>query len=506
MKLYFKFKIALLSLLISGALLTIFGIILFGFIYQSGMDRMDREMRTLAEPLVHGRHPPEHWQQLENSLAFIYGSNATARVELSIVDRNNQLIFVSKNAPTALLKSLPSTAAPNTPKRRPPPSSFERPPPWDHPKDPHQIDPPTFSTLKNTTTGNWRVGTFSNPHQTITLAINMESFYAEINQFRTTFLIATPLSLLLLALAGWFLAARAMKPVAQMANTAESITAQELEKRIPSVANDIELERLVTVFNDMLERLEKSYQQAIRFSADAAHELQTPLTILQGELDNAIQSSEDGSNEQQRYSILLEELSNLKAVVQKLLLLAHADEGRLNLNPVPLNLSELIHEAVEDFEIIAPNLDVKTNLPSTAPVKGDPALLNQILRNMISNAAKYSTAEGEAVFTLKQTKSTISFTLANTAPPIPESDIPLLFERFHRVEKSRTTSGSGLGLSLAREIAQAHGGTLTLDPYANGMISFSLSLPREDEVLTSKILRSEAEHKTTKKAKPFTKV
>ena len=179
---------------------------------------------------------------------------------------------------------------------------------------------------------NWRVGIFSTPEITLIAAIDMNSFYAEINRLRTAFMISVPLGLLILGYMGWYLADRAMKPVAAIAETAEGITAKGLDQRIPMIGNDIELERLVTVSNSMLDRLEKSYHQAVRFSADAAHELQTPLTILQGELDNAIQTSENGSEEQQRYSMLLEELRNLKAVVQKLLLLAHADEGRLNVN------------------------------------------------------------------------------------------------------------------------------------------------------------------------------
>ncbi|WP_372846415.1 ATP-binding protein [Pontiella sp.] len=330
-----------------------------------------------------------------------------------------------------------------------------------------------------TPTINWRAGVFCTDEITLVAAMDMDAFNAEVNRFRTAFMIAVPLGLILLGLLGWFLAGHAMKPVAAIADTVEGITAKGLDKRIPMISNDIELERLVTVSNNMLDRLEKSYHQAVRFSADAAHELQTPLTILQGELDNAIQSSEDGSNEQQRYSMLLEELRNLKAVVQKLLLLAHADEGRLHVQHQPVDLSELAANAAEDLELMAPNLEIEQEIAPGLVVNGDPALLNQAIRNMTSNAAKYATANGRAVFALKRDDGKALFTLSNTASPIPEADRPLLFDRFHRVDKARTTAGSGLGLSLAREIARAHGGDLVLDPCDEVMVSFTLTLPSD---------------------------
>jgi len=127
------------------------------------------------------------------------------------------------------------------------------------------------------------------------------------------------------------IAQRALKPVALITRTAEGITVRALDRRVPLIEADRELPRLVEVINSMLDRLEKSFGQAVRFSADAAHELQTPLTILQGELDDAVQHAPVGSEEQQRYGGLLEEVQRLKAIVQKLLILARADAGRLDL-------------------------------------------------------------------------------------------------------------------------------------------------------------------------------
>lgn len=520
----FKLKIALTSLGFSGALLAAFGIFFFAFAYRTGIERMDTEIRTLAESSLRGAHPPGHWQNFEDSLQFIYGEHGAVRVALCVLDRYEETPFVSANAPQTLSTLLPERPADPTRQRSSPPrggsiverldmdwddqisaeefdgpvSDFEHldadgdgfitfeeaatgneflmPPPRRN--ESTQMREPLFQTLE-TENGSWRVGTFQSSDIVLLMALDMELFYRDVRRFQTAFIVIVPIALFLLAISGWFLAARAMRPVALVADTAEGITAKDLNKRIPLVGSDIELERLVRVSNDMLERLEKSYRQAVRFSADAAHELQTPLTILQGELDNAIQQAEAGSPEQQRCSTLMEEVSNLKAVVQKLLLLAHADEGRLKLNLQSVDLSELISAAVEDLEIMAPGLSIETSITPGITASVDSALLNQAVRNMTSNAAKYTAPNGSVIFSLEQSEELLRFKLENTAPQIPEEDCALLFERFHRVEKSRTTAGSGLGLSLAREIARAHGGDLVLEPYRDGMVAFSLSLPSD---------------------------
>ena len=496
MKLSFKSKIALISLLITGTLLSAFGLLFFAFAYHAGLERMDSEIRTLAEASLRGPRPPDYWENFDKSLRFIYGEQASSRITIAVADLNRGMTFNSENAPpelAAMLSKLPVS-----------PVEFDdvhgvdwleerqdfhgderldrmeagpggRPPPK-RPKPPVIVEL-GFQTLETAANGDWRVGTFSVSGVSLLMAMDMEVFYADIHQFQIAFMITVPAGLILLAFSGWYLAARAMRPVAMIADTAEGITAKGLSQRIPIIAQDAEIERLVIVFNGMLERLEKSYQQAIHFSANAAHELQTPLTILQGELDNAIQAADDESEEQQRYSMLLEELSNLKSVAQKLLLLAHADEGRLKLNKQRVDLSELIRSAGEDFEIMSSGLGIEMCVAEGMHASVDVALFNQAVRNMTSNAAKYTSDDGQVRFTLEPRGQQIAFTLSNTAPIIPEDDAVLLFNRFHRVDKARTRAGSGLGLSLAREIARAHGGDLVLDPYENGAVSFTLTLP-----------------------------
>jgi two-component system, OmpR family, heavy metal sensor histidine kinase CusS len=229
----------------------------------------------------------------------------------------------------------------------------------------------------------------------------------------------------------------------------------------------------------MLDRLEKSFGQAIRFSADAAHELQTPLTILQGELDAAVQDATVGSEEQRRYSGLLEEVQRLKAIVQKLLILARADAGKLDLRLEAMDLSAMIESAAEDAGALAPHLQVQKQIVPGIIVKADPDLMGQVVRNLTSNAVKYNHENGLIRFQLSEHDNKAHVTISNTGVPIHEKDREKIFGRFYRVDQSRSSTipGSGLGLSLAREIVRAHKGELRLDKAMDNLIAFSLSLP-----------------------------
>jgi len=337
---------------------------------------------------------------------------------------------------------------------------------------------PHFATIQ-TPSGVWRTGIMGSDRITLMVGVNMAGFYEDADRYRRAFLGIVPIALLLLAVGGWVIAQRALKPVALITRTAEGIAVRALDQRVPLIDADSELSRLVEVINGMLDRLEKSFGQAVRFSADAAHELQTPLTILQGELDDAVQHAPVGSEEQQRYSGLLEEVQRLKAIVQKLLILARADAGRLDLRLEAMDLSAMIESAAEDAAAMAPHLQVEKQIVPGVIVKADPDLMGQVVRNLTSNAVKYNHENGLIWFQLSVRDNKAHVIISNTGVPIPAKDREKIFDRFYRVDqsRSRTVPGSGLGLSLAREIVNAHRGDLRLNPGSGNVISFTLSLP-----------------------------
>ncbi|MCC6487048.1 MAG: HAMP domain-containing protein, partial [Candidatus Hydrogenedentes bacterium] len=307
-----------------------------------------------------------------------------------------------------------------------------------------------------------------------------------VSRARNAYLIAIPRALALIAAGGWLLAQRALRPVRALTTTAERVTAKGLDQRIPVSREDEEFMRLIGVFNEMLDRLEKSFKQAVRFSADAAHELKTPLTILQGELEQALQAAEAGSSAQQLSSSLLEEVQRLKSIIRKLLLLSLADAGQLKLNLEPLNFSEMLESACEDVQILAPELTVQSEVEEGVWIEADHDLLVQLVQNLTNNAIKYNRPGGKIGIQLKRDGQTVRFTIMNTGTSIPREDREKVFDRFYRADPSRNrkVDGAGLGLSLAKEIARAHRGELTLQDTPDGVIAFRLTLAAYDAART----------------------
>ncbi|GMV99755.1 MAG: hypothetical protein AMXMBFR84_08940 [Candidatus Hydrogenedentota bacterium] len=349
--------------------------------------------------------------------------------------------------------------------------------PGDPPPPPLPVEVRQFFPIE-TGGEHWRVGVFSNPEVTIALGLNMAPAMAEATRLRDTYLIAMPLALLLIAAGGWAVSGRALKPVKTLTAAAQGITAQGLDQRIPAERTDAEFETLIQVFNEMMQRLDRSFQQATRFSADAAHELKTPLTILQGHLENALGNAEAGSKQQQTYSLLLEEVQRLKSIIRKLLLLSLADAGQLRVHAQPVDMSDLLEGVCDDIEIMAPKLSLQKTIPTGITISGDAELIRQVVQNLMSNAVKYNRKHGKIGVKLESNGTHTMLSVANTGPGIAEEDRPHIFDRFYRGDKARTRRvGAGLGLSLAREIARAHNGDLLLIESKEDRTVFQLTLP-----------------------------
>jgi two-component system, OmpR family, heavy metal sensor histidine kinase CusS len=235
----------------------------------------------------------------------------------------------------------------------------------------------------------------------------------------------------------------------------------------------------LVVFNQTMARLERSFTQTARFSADAAHELKTPLSILQGELERTLQAAAPGSELQQRLSGLLDEVRYLSTIVRKLLLLSLADAGQMRLYKTDVDLSELLIDLASDIELISPDLTVQLEVASGLNIQADRPFLIQVLQNLISNATKYNLPSGWVRIEAEQRDRFVFVRIANRSNDIPASDRLAIFDRFYRGDPARTkqVEGLGLGLSLAREIVYAHGGDLTLDDTPTGETAFTLTLP-----------------------------
>ena len=497
----FRYKISLLSLLLSGGVLLVFGLFFMSVISRVGFQRIDRELRILVDEQASKRqYPPGHWKRFDESMQAIYGGAGSKPFAIRVISVRGQEIYTSKNWLAALTDSrLPVPSAP-IPGKADELSERPLPPPHSRPLnenpdagsggrfDPHplplpppppkiKIRGPVFATFEADKTS-WRIIGIGNEELNLYLGMDLSAFFAEIIRFRNAFLVALPVALFLLAFGGWLIAQRALRPVKVIAETAGSMTTRGLNLRIPKGDADREFAGLIDVINGMLDRLEKSFEQAVRFSGDAAHELKTPLTILQGQLEQALQEAPAGSEEQQKYSGLLEEVRRLAVITKKLLLLSQADSGRMRLNLEPLDLSSAIDSLFEDMAILAPGLRLDKAIDAGVRVMADAGLMNQVLQNLFTNAIKYNCKDGWIRVVLHREGEVAKFSISNSGEEIPMEEKERIFERFYRISKShnREIDGAGLGLSLAREIVLAHKGELFLDYSSNGMTTFTMRL------------------------------
>jgi two-component system, OmpR family, heavy metal sensor histidine kinase CusS len=478
----FRLKIALLSGLITGLLLIGSGVVLWRVSYRFNLDRLDREIRNLGQANLDRVQGPEHWVRLEEALRFVAGNRPSAPFVLW-VKNSGKVVYQSPDWPANLApESFPEPAWYEGPHAPRPGDPLPPPPRRNEPISPRNPPLPLKSPMmfsREAGGKSWRIGVMGNPYVTLILAADMGEFNDRMAELRNTYLAALSAILLLVAGGGWFIARRALRPVTALTQTAERVTARGLDQRIPTMAGDREFNRLVTVFNEMLDRLEKSFGQAMRFSADASHELKTPLARLQAEMEQALAGAPAGSPQQEVYGSLLEEVSRLKAIVQKLLLLSLADAGRLQLQLQPVDLSALLANVVEDCRAQAPGLNIEQQIPSAIRINADPDLLEQALQNLAGNAIKYNHAGGRIRFDLLPEAGHILVRIANTGPPIPPADRDRVFERFYRADPSRSgrVEGAGLGLSLAREIIRAHHGDLYLEAGDPELTRFAVKLP-----------------------------
>ncbi len=369
---------------------------------------------------------------------------------------------------------LPPTASNNTTDPR---SFFPDPPP----RQTLEFGEPQYKWIDESNDQKWRLLILPAPGHVAILAKSNSQILTDMRQLHQTFLTSIPVALALIALGAWVVANKAIQPVKRLTRAAEGVTAAGLSERLHPEKGANEFSKLIEVYNQMLERLEKSFLQSRRFSADAAHELNTPLTILYGNLDQALQNSPTGSEEQAQLSSLIEEVQRLQNIVDKLLTLSRVDSGRYPIEQKPVDLDHLIRDQFDDARLIAPDLNFEIESDAKAIVVGDPALIRQIIANLTSNAIKYNRRGGNVVASLERiaSENSIQLKLKNTGKAIPQAAAELIFDRFYRGDPSRNRDirGLGLGLSLANEFTRLHNGELTLANNEDDDIVFALKLP-----------------------------
>ena len=316
----------------------------------------------------------------------------------------------------------------------------------------------------------------------VQVGTSLEAVQETLRNLKIFLFTAVPSVLILAALFARFMARRALKPISRIIDTAREIgQGQELSKRIPVLKIKDELGQLALTFNEMMNRLENSFAQMRQFSSDASHELRTPLTVLKGQNELILSKQRKPEEYQEVISSNLEEINYMSKVLEDLFVLSKSDENQVNLDYKPVDLRALVEEVCKHAEILAEEKNIKIIIAFLEPIeiKGDEVRLRQMVWNVLQNGIKYTQQGGELKISLQNEVDFALLTIQDTGIGIPEEDLPLIFNRFYRVDKARTRDegGSGLGLSICRQIAEAHKGKIEVESKLGIGTRFKIRLP-----------------------------
>jgi heavy metal sensor kinase len=311
----------------------------------------------------------------------------------------------------------------------------------------------------------------------------MEPLSDQLDALQNVLAIAVVLALLLAGYGGWLLARHSLSPLAAMASATERITANSLEARLPVSSSD-ELGRLASRFNDLLSRLRASFSQQRQFMADASHELRTPLSVVRTAAQVALQKPQRSDLEyREALAVIEQQAGRLSRIVEDMFALTRADMDQLPLDLSELYLDEVIADTTRAADVLAQRkrVHLKPQEMQEAPYRGDERLLRQMISNLLDNAIKFTPEEGTVEVRLHQAGASYKITVMDTGGGIPEELQPRVFERFFRADRARVGTnglgGAGLGLAIARSIAELHHGRLTLQHSGPEGSTFCISLP-----------------------------
>jgi heavy metal sensor kinase len=334
--------------------------------------------------------------------------------------------------------------------------------------------------------------------QTYTLVI-LRSLRAQeemLDGVAETFAWVIPIAVLLASVGGYFLARKSLAPVVAMSHQAERIGAANLHDRLHVKNDKDELGHLASSFNQLLERVDQSFERQRRFMSDASHELRTPAAILRGESEVALSRTERPAEEyRESLGVLHAEAQRLTHIVEDLFTLTRADAGQYPLEPRDFYLDELVADCTHATRTLAlaKRISLTSEVPEELPIRADEGLLRRMILNLLDNAIKYTPAGGRIVVTCRRIDSEYELSVTDTGQGIPAELQQRIFERFFRADNARTHAetdggGAGLGLSIARWIAEAHQGRLVLARSDSSGSTFAAFLPAAVSAASSEVV------------------
>jgi heavy metal sensor kinase len=314
----------------------------------------------------------------------------------------------------------------------------------------------------------------------IQAATHLRFVRKSLSNFKSNILAAFPIILVLGSLVGWVLARRSLSPIGYIASKTQSITANNLNERFTTRGTDDEMDSLIRTINEMIARLESSFKRIAEFTADASHELKTPICALRGEAEVLLSRGRTPEEYQEGLAHFIERFDQLNRMINDLTLLSKFDSSQVELNMASLRLDLLVRDIGNLFKILAEQkgIDLQVGQVQEVTILGDKVRLQQLFTNLIDNAIKY-TSEGSIRITVEKDEGNAVVQVVDTGIGIPREEQEKIFKRFYRVDKSRSkeSGGVGLGLSIAEWIVKAHQGRIEVNSGLNRGSTFTVYLP-----------------------------
>lgn len=320
----------------------------------------------------------------------------------------------------------------------------------------------------------------------IMIANSLEQEKEILNNLLLILTILLPITLLLASGGGYFLSNRALKPIDIISNTAEKISHSSLSQRIKiKEGREDEIGRLINTLNNLLMRLETSFHKQKQFTADVSHELRTPISVIKSHIEEALEELESDIPEEeiQLLQTIKKQVDQMDNMISQMLMLARVDEENFELDKENFDLNIVVDAVMEEMNLKAADKNIKltksTDLQEDYSLKADLSLITQLLLNLIDNAVKYTPAEGKIEISLSHTEEFYRIDIADNGIGIKEEELDSIFNRFYRVDKSRSREygGTGLGLSICRWIVDIHGGKIYVESSYGEGTTFSVFLP-----------------------------
>ncbi len=334
------------------------------------------------------------------------------------------------------------------------------------------------ATYRIISTPVYRDGKFS---EIVELGTHLRFARKNLAHFRNYILIALPIMLILGTLGGWMLARRSLAPIGYIVSKTRSITSKNLGERLMVRGTDDEMDDLIRTINEMIARLESSFKGMAEFTADVSHELKTPICAMRGEAEVLLLKDRNAEEYQEGLIHFVEQFDHLNQMINDLISLSKFDTTQAELKMAPLRLDLLVSDLCNLFQVLAEqkNITLETGTMEEVAVIGDKVRLQQLFTNLIDNAIKY-TSKGSIQVTVEENKDSAVVKIKDTGIGISPEERKRIFERFYRIDKSRSkeTGGVGLGLSIAEWIAHAHRGRIEVDSELDRGSTFAVYLPR----------------------------